>query len=330
YTKKLHGKLVDLAVAAISDLAPARLAWGKGQAGDFVINRRRIDEHGKYTGMGPNPEGPVDRDVPVLRIDHADGRLRALVFGCACHCVTLDGANRKISGDYAGSAQRYVQRQHPGVQAMFVAGCGADANTHPRGGPDQEELVRKHGRALGREVCRVAAGALTPVRGPLSARLRWANLPLEHATPRDELEKLAANASYWIARNAKGMLSTLDRGESLPRHYRAPIALWQFGDDLTLVGLPGEAVADYVPMLQEALGPDRLWVSALSNESFGYLPTTKILAEGGHETIGLTLDVGLFSPGTEEVVVAAVRRLAQDAGRKLPTPQPMTPTAGQP
>ena len=98
------------------------------------------------------------------------------------------------------------------------------------------------------------------------------------------------------------MLAVLDRGEPLPQHYRAPIALWQFGDDLTVVGLPGEAVADYVGMLRQALGPERLWVVALSNESFGYLPTTRILAEGGHETIGLTLDVGLFPPGVEDVV----------------------------
>ena len=67
---------------------------------------------------------------------------------------------------------------------------------------------------------------------------------------------------------------------------------------------------------------ERLWVSALSNESFGYLPTTKILAEGGHETIGLTLDIGLFSPGTEDTVIRAVRRLAEETGRKSPAEPP--------
>jgi len=318
YTKKLQTRLVELAVAAIADLRPARLSWGVGRAGDFVMNRRLIDEHGKCRGMGPNPKGPVDRDVPVLRVDGPDGRLRALVFGCACHCVTLDGKNRKISGDYAGHAQRHIEEQHPGVQAMFVSGCGADANTDPRCGPNQEELVRRHGETLGREVCRVAAGPLGPIRGPLRVQLEWTDLPLEHSLPREQLEKMAKTGAYWHARNAKGMLAVLDRGEPLPQHYRAPIALWQFGDDLTLIGLPGEAVADYVGMLRQALGPERLWIAALSNESFGYLPTTRILAEGGHETIGLTLDVGLFSPGVEDVVVAAVRQLARASGRKLP------------
>jgi len=145
YTERLQGQLVELGVAAIADLRPARLWWGVGHAGEFVVNRRPIDEQGKCRGMGANPQGPVDADVPLLRIDQPDGRLRALVFGCACHCVTLDGRNRQISGDYAGFAQRHIEQHHPGVQAMFVPGCGADANTHPRGGPQQVELVGRHG-----------------------------------------------------------------------------------------------------------------------------------------------------------------------------------------
>jgi hypothetical protein len=310
YTDKLQGQIADLAAAAIADLKPARLRWGVGRAGDFVVNRRLIDEHGKCRGMGPNPQGPVDRDVPVLRIDWPDGRLRAVVFGCACHCVTLDGQNRRISGDYASFAQRYIEQQHPGVQAMFVAGCGADANTDPRGGPDQAELARRHGETLGREVCRVADGPLERTHGPLQVHLKWTDLPLNHSFSRARLEEIAGSGSAWHARNAKSMLAMLDRGEPLPERYPAPFALWRFGDDLTLVGLPGEAVAEYVPMLREALGPRRLWITALSNESFGYLPTTKMLTEGGHETIGLTLEVGFFAPGVEDVVVAAVRELA--------------------
>ena len=115
------------------------------------------------------------------------------------------------------------------------------------------------------------------------------------------------------------MLECLDRNEPLPAHYRAPLAVWQFGQDLTMIGLPGEAVVEYVSLLQDALGPERLWLAAFSNESFGYLPTAKILAGGGHETIGLTLDFGLFSPQVEKVVVAEVRQLAERAGRALPT-----------
>ena len=313
YTEKLEEQLQGVAVAALADLRPARLFWGAGKA-DFVANRRRMVN--ARIVMAPNPSGPVDRTVPVLRIDSPEGQLRAILFGCACHNVTLDGQNRKISGDFASFAQLEIEGRHPGVQAMFVAGCGGDANPNPRGGSKQEDLVRGHGRRLAEEVCRVAGERLPLVRGPLQVRLQWTALPLECALPRERLQKLAAQTALH-ARNVRAMLDVMDRHGQLPTHYRAPVALWQFGSDLTLVGLPGEAVAEYVPLIQQALGPDRLWIAAYCNESFGYLPTRKILVEGGHESMGLTLDYGFFSPDVEDVVVAAVRQLAGEAKRPL-------------
>jgi len=319
YTQKLLGQLADLVDAALADMKPARLSWATGTAPGFVVNRRLMSAEGKCRGMGPNPQGLVDRDVPVLRVDWPDGRLRAVVFGCACHPVTLDGSNRKLSGDYAGRAQQYVEERLPGVRAMFVAGCGADANATPRGGPEQHEWVRKHGQAMGEEICRVLEGKFRPVGGPLRAELQWTELPLETTLSRDRLKEIAASGpTFWHKRNAQGMIEVIDRGEPLPKSYRAAIALWQFGGDLTLVALPGEVVAGYVPMLRQALGPDRLWVAGYSNDSFGYLPTAKILAEGGHETIGLTFDTGFFSPQAQDVVVAAARELARKAGRTSP------------
>ncbi len=315
YTKKLIEQLVDLVPAAIADLKPARLSWSNGEV-DFVMNRRLLSPEGKCRGMGPNPNGPVDRSVPVLRIDSLDGRLRAVVFGCACHPVTLDGNNRKISADYAGAAQRDIEARHAGVQAMFVIGCGADANSHPRGGSEQEALVSRHGEALGQEVSRVLAGELQEVRGPLRAKLAIVDLPLDHSFTRPQLEQISANGqSYWHKQNARGMLETLDRGAPLPKTYRSSIAMWQLGKDLTLVGLPGEAVADYVPMIRKALGPGGLWIAAYCNESFGYLPTAEILERGGHESMGLTLAVGLFSPRVEGTVIESVRQLAEETGK---------------
>lgn len=311
YTEKLQSQLVHLVAAALAERKPARLSWGTGQVG-FVVNRRVKTPGG--VRMGPNPQGPVDRTVPVLRIDDPSGRLRGVLFGCACHPVTLDGSNRKLSGDYASLAQSGVQQRHPGVQAMFLAGCGGDANSHPRGGSQQEQWVRQHGESLAVEVCRVLAGPLVPVAGRLRTELAWTDLPLQHTYTREQLEEMAAKGeTSWHQRNARAMLEKLRRNEPLPAHYRAPIAFWQFGGDLSLVGLPGEAVSQYVALIRQALGPRRLWIAAYVNESFGYLPTANILQEGGHESMCLTLEAGFFSPDVERVVVAAVVELARRA-----------------
>jgi neutral ceramidase len=310
YTRKIEEQLSDLAVAALRDMQPARLSFGVGRA-DFVMNRRLPVKDAIV--MAPNPEGPVDRSVPVLRVEAFDGRIRALVFGCACHPVTLDGNNKKISADYAGYAQAAIERRFPGAQAMFVIGCGADANSHPRG---TAGLARQQGDQLAAEVARVAGTAMQPVRGPLRPELAWIELPLVHDFSRPQLQAMAAGSSVWHARNAKGMLNILDAGKPLPNSYRAPLAVWQFGDDLTLVALSGEAVADYASRIARVLGPDGLWVAAYSNESFGYLPTARMLKEGGHESMCLTLDIGIFAPRVEDTIIVEVRKLAEKAGRR--------------
>ena len=176
-------------------------------------------------------------------------------------------------------------------------------------------MARQQGDRLAAEVARVAASPMLPVRGPLHAELAWIDLPLAHDFSREQLQAMASGLSVWHARNAKGMLETLAQGKPLPPSYRAPLAVWQFGSDLTMVALSGEAVAAYAARIAQALGPQGLWVAAYSNESFGYLPTAQMLQEGGHESMCLTLDVGLFAPQVENFVLAEVQKLAHQAGR---------------
>lgn len=316
YTELLADRLADVAARALNNMAPARLAFGKGQAA-FVASRRQYDAQGKYRGMGPNPQQPVDRSVPVLRIDTPEGKLRGLVFGCACHGVTLGDDNPKLSGDYPGQAQHALEKRLPGVQAMFMAGCGADANPDPRCGARQEQLTAQHAKSLADEVQRVAGGPLQPVGGPLCVQFARVDLPLREPPPADELQRMS-KGPFWQSHNARRMLEAQARGEPLPRSYRAPLAVWQFGADLTLVALSGEVVSDFVPLVEQALGRQRLWVAGYSNQVYGYLPSARIVAEGGYESLGFPSGpIGWFSPRAQDVVIAQVYQLARQAGRKL-------------
>jgi hypothetical protein len=313
YTRHLQDRLVEVVVRALAQRQPVRLSWGSGVA-NFVMNRREFTPNGVILGV--NPRGPADRTVPVLRIDGADGKPRAILFGAATHNTTLTDTCYEVCGDYAGFAQTYVEEHHPGAQAMFVLGCAGDSNPYPRGTMD---LARAHGAELGKEVCRVLEGKLQPVRGPLKIAFDQVDLPLQAPPPRADLERQAArkgSIQAWVARQ---MLDRLERGEKLPTTYSCPVTVWQFGKDLTLVGLSGEVVVDYVAMLEKALGPNRLWPVAYCNDVFGYLPSARVLAEGGYETRGLySGGIGLFAPEAQDVLVAKVRELAGKAGRPLP------------
>jgi len=319
YTRQLQEKLVDLVLRAVSDLEPATLAWGQGEV-EFPMSRRTILDDRVI--MRANPQAPVDRTVPVLRVESPDGKLRAVLFGCACHNTTLTDAHNLIAGDFAGFAQSHLEQQHPSAQAMFISGCGADANPHPRG---TMELAKVHGRVLGMEVDRVMKRPLDAVDSLLSTEYAKVELPLKRLS-RAEIERCTTLRSA-EASMAEQMLDVLARGGELPTSYPAPLAVWQFGDDLTLVALPAEPVADYVTLLRDALGPHKLWIAGYNNDCFGYLPSTRIVNEGGHEAIGVTLwiwgqnlsnRIGFFSPDVQHVVVNAARRLAKRCGRRTP------------
>ena len=308
YIAQLESRIVAAAQKTLRDLRPARLSWGSGVA-NFVMNRREFTDRGVI--LGTNASGIADRTVPVLRVDGADGRPMAVVFGAATHCTTLTGRNMLISGDYAGYAQEFLEARFPGVQAMFVTGCAGDANPYPRGTLD---LARRHGSELAEAVEYVLRGSLAPVRGPLKTAFQRVDLPLVEHT-REQIEEMQVGAPSYRRFFTEGALAKLDGGQALLRTYPAPFALWQFGSDLTLVALSGETVVDYVGLTQQSLGPLNLWISGYSNDVFGYLPTTRTLKEGGYETRGLYVEYGLFKPGVERLVIQSLEEMARQVGR---------------
>lgn len=319
YTMKLQDECARLAREALGKLGPARLRTGVGQV-NFPMNRRESTERGVILGV--NPRGPVDRSVPVLRLDDPAGRLLGVVFGAACHNTTYGTRDNRVSGDYAGAAQAVVEREFPGAQAMFVQGLAGDANPYPNSLNDPAkrpaaEIARAHGTELGREVIRMLGHALRPVNGPLRAAVGEVALPLRTPPSREELERTAATgagADKWVAGE---MLRWMGEGKPLPKEYRTSVAVWQFGADLTLVALPGEVVVDYVALIEEAIGPLRLWLAAYSHDTFGYVPSARVLREGGYETRGIYHGgIGYFSPEVQETLVGKVRELASAAGRK--------------
>lgn len=313
YRQLLEDRIVTAVEQALSRMEPAELSYGVGVA-PFVVSRREFTAD-RGIILGVNPRGFADRTMPLLKIAASDGKLRAIVFGAATHNTTLTGDYYRITGDYAGFAQEYVQKHLPGVQAMFVLGFAGDSNPYPRG---TLELAQEHGETLGREVVRVLDTKLSPVRGPLNLQFDHVDLPLAKAPSRAEIEAMTKKGEpSWRSWMANRMLEALDKGQELPTHYRTPVAVWQFGADLTLVALSGEVVVDYAHLIEKAIGPLQLWLSGYNNDVFGYFPSARVLEEGGYETRGVIHGgPGFFSPAAQEVLVGKIKELAGKAGRK--------------
>ena len=227
----------------------------------------------------PNPAGPVDHEVPVLRVTDAAGKLRAVVFGYACHNTTL--ALQQWNADYAGYAQGFIEAAHPGAVALFVTGAAGDQNPYPRG---QVEHAQQHGRALANAVETALSVAPRDVRGPL--RAAYANVALDYAPlpTRAEWQARLASKDRTEAEHAKRFLAKLDAGETLPASYPCPVQVVRFGDDLVLAAIGGEVCVDYALRLKRELaGPAAVWIAGYSNDVMGYIPSRRVREEGGYE-----------------------------------------------
>ena len=306
YTVRLTDSLVVVVGAAIKNLAPANVSFGNGSA-PFAVNRRQVTPGGVRIGV--NPEGPADRDVPVLKVASPAGTLRAVVFGYACHNTTLGGDFYKVSGDYAGFAQIEVERAHPGSQAMFLMLCGADQNPNPRG---TLNLAERHGETLAAEVNRVVGGSLARVRGPIRAAFQSVDLAFAPHT-RETFAARLEESNVWRVRHAKAMLKAYEEGRPA-RRYSYPVQAAAFGRDLTIIALGGEVVVDYALRAKREFGSKGLVVAGYSNDVMSYIPSLRVLKEGGYEAVDSMTYYGLPGPYDEEVeerIFATIRQVVK-------------------
>ena len=282
------------------------------------MNRRLPTKDGYQNS--PYPDGPVDHDVPVLRVETLDGRLFAVAFGYACHNTST--GIQQFNADYAGFAQTEIEKSHPGVTALFVMGCGGDQNPYPRG---QIEWAQAHGRSLANAVEAALLPAPRPVSGPLRAALSHVELPFEPVTKEELQERLKVKDSY-EQRAAEAVLREAETLGKIRDSYSYPIQVLQFGGDLTLVALAGKVVVDYSLRLKleladmtrgqavDGAGESAIWICAYSNDVFAYIPSRRVRREGGYEAstaMRFTALPGPFQPGIEELIVGEVRSLAK-------------------
>lgn len=295
YTQFLTDRIEQVALAACADRQPAELAWGKGRAG-FAKNRRTAG-------------GPVDHEMPLLRVTSPAGETRAVFVSYACHCTTLGGEFNAVHGDWAGVAAMAIERDHPGAIGLVAIGCGADANPEPRG---SLALAVQHGEEIAREASRVIeTTTLAALSGPPRCQLKTLQLPFQPHFSTAAWESRATQPGI-VGFHASRWLGRLAHGEQMPASLPYPVQSWSFGDQLAIVFLAGEVVVDYGLRLKRELDSNRVWINAYANDVPCYIPSRRVLTEGGYEA-----ETSLWyydrpqrlAPETEDLIIAAVREL---------------------
>ena len=299
YQKWLDARVIEAVDQAVGDLKPARLATGVGKCG-FASNRRP-----------PIGTGPIDHEVPVLRILSEDGsQLRGVIFGYACHNTVLPFY--QWCGDYAGFAQLYLEERHPGATALFFSGCGADQNPLPR---RKVELAEQYGRMLAVSVDAVLSSDLAPVSGVVHVGFREIDLEFSAIPTRDELTRTAESADRFQRTRAKLFLKDLDAGQPLSPTYPYPVQVWKLGNNgVTWIALGGEVVVDYSLRLKKELGVGQTWVTGYANDVMAYIPSERVLTEGGYEgdtSMIVYMQPSKWKAGLEDRIVQTVHELSK-------------------
>ena len=303
YRQQLTKSLIGIIDASISRMAPARMYFGRGEAG-FAINRRGA----------LNPNGPIDHEVPVIKVVDMTGELRAVLFGYACHNTTIVDEYHEISGDWAGFTQESLEKDHPGAIALFMTGCGGDQNPEPRGSLQHS---KDHAAELSKAIDAVLNRPMQEVRGPIKAirsELTLPFKPVEASTYQNDL----AGDNIYKQRRAKLMIQAANKGWKVDS-YSYPIQAVRFGKDLTILGLADEVVVDYSLMNKQRYKSENLFVAGYCSQVNCYIPNKRILKEGGYEADDSMIYYGFpgpFSDTVEDLIMDKIGVMMKALGVK--------------
>jgi len=311
YTEKLTGQIVELVGEALNNMQTVNI-YAENGVTRFQINRRNNDAATLDSRTDLN--GPNDYAVPVIKVEKKNGDLLAVAFGYACHPTVLSIYH--FSGDYPGFAQIELEKSYPGVTAMFFQGAGADQNPLPR---RTIPLAEQYGKELAAAVERVLHEEMIEIEPSLSTAYSEVTLELTTPPAKDELAKMAEKNSGSQKRWAQRLHGKLERGEPLETKYPYPVQVWNFGN-LPIVTLGGELLIDYSIKLKEILGQDII-VMGYTNDVMSYIPSVRVLREGGYEGDRSQMVYGLPSKwkgNIETLIIHEALKTAQNAGITVP------------
>lgn len=324
YLSFLETTLLELADKALQNLAPAEIAYGSCDV-QIGMCRRLPSDRGIQWAV--NPAGSYDLHTPILRVRREGSPRQVVLVGHACHPTSM-GKLSQWSADYPGAMRRKMQEDLEDCRAMFVNGCGADAKVvyqDPATGKYEfaASLDKSHqaGEKLAEAVLARMSGdqPLEPLNAKLSTTLVRGSLSLQAVPSHEEIRKLAVEGSlnshvtWWARKN----LAFPDQR----REFDYAVQSWQLGD-LTIVALEGEVCADWGAFARSLPATKHAMTIGYANEVSSYIPTARIIQEGGYEgdlSHKVYLLPSRFEPKMEVELSALIRRaVAQVADRPSP------------
>jgi hypothetical protein len=265
YTAWVKKQLLAGIKEAREKLEPARLGVGWGYA-NAAINRRARNEEGPVF-LGLNPDGPVDHQIGLLRLEKADGKLLALIANYSMHGTALGGQNNRISGDAPGIVADYVEEKL-GAPMLYINGAAGDLAPIYTVQPDFESAhLEQFDVLLGDPI--IAANARL---GPTTSEVEL--------TPGETIVETPRKAGLGWAPDLGDYLRTTSTGAAL---IRLPVRFLRINKDIAIWSAPLELFCEISMDVRNHSPFPYTFYFGYSNGWLGYLPTKAAIAAGGYE-----------------------------------------------
>lgn len=308
YRRSMAPRIAEAVAVALQNLAPARIGWGSTPVPQHVFCRRLFIKPGtSYTNQlgqttdrakmnwdSPHPAdgeptGPVDPEVSVLSVQHADGRPLALLANYSLHYVG-DVAPGDISADYFGAfANRIAELlgADAGFVGMLSNGTSGDINNwNPQAGHQTPVPYSQIQRVAG-DVAQHAFEVVQRIEHrrevPLRAALSECVVATRRPTPAEVEQARAVLAgrplnqlSTWSDNYAREQTLLA----SYPPAVSMPLQVLHIGE-LAIAAWPGEIFAVSGLALKRH---KPLFNIELANGWYGYIPPPEQFPLGAYET----------------------------------------------
>lgn len=251
---------------ALGALQPARLAIGESELPTFMRNRRKARIK--------------DPALWLMRVDTADGKPLAALVNLTAHGTVLDEHNMEFSGDWMGTTQAVMEKEVPGLLALYSNGAEGDISPNTPADSSNFAGAAAHGE-IGAKAALELYRALKPEReAHLGVKTSSIDLP-------------------------KGLFSALLGAGTQTMLQCITI------DDALLIAMPGEAITQLGLALKQHArrqGVAHPVIIGLANDHLGYFLTRDEIKHGGYEA-GLSFFGDKFG---EDLTLALARLIGGD------------------
>lgn len=296
-------------------LVPGELSIGRGLS-DFAVSRRKPDGKGGVL-WSPYYDGVIDNELLVMKLTDAAGAVKGILYNYGCHTTSMGSDNMLLSNDFAGRTSRVLEETYPGAAAMFLQGCAGELK--PRKSADGTRFksmtiaeMEEAGTDLANDVITVMENvSFETVRCSFSTALADPLLYTEQ-TSAAFYEPIATNPdSNSFYRNAAIRTIQAIKDASIKDRIPHYISIWKLDDRHRIVSMEGEVSTEYSLLIKKLFAGDTTLTLGYTNGVYCYIPTRKMIGEGGYESdCNFFFDMrGPFVPEIEDIIVGQLVKL---------------------